>query len=328
MSATNPRLILDHVADNYRRYPGETLELFTRVQVIEDIPGYNLSIALPAGLEILSYIPTQQYVDLVPLVLYLEDGSRRVRWEVILPQSAGTVHEFRVKARIMPLNADRSLYSSAVLTLPTVEEESEVRVTANVSVLAQGKANYLHYLPALYESDDLMSRFLMFFESFWNPLEGQIDHIWYYLDPLVAPVDLLPWLASWLNLVLDERWPEAKRRRLLHAAVRLYRRRGTRQGLQEYLEIYTERIPRIVEHRAQNFKLGSETALGQGVALGQQNQPHTFTIILTLPAIQHEDPAEVQRQERARRRMIEEIIVTEKPAHAAYNLQLQIENGG
>jgi hypothetical protein len=36
----------------------------------------------------------------------------------------------------------------------------------------------------------------------------------------------------------------------------------------------------------------------------------------------------VQRQERARRRMIEEIIVTEKPAHAAYNLQLQIENGG
>src|SRR5262249_20365856 len=70
---------------------------------------------------------------------------------------------------------------------------------------------------------EVMARFLMLFESFWAPIEGQIDNLPLYFDPAFTPLKLLPWLASWVDLTLDDHWPEAKRRQLLRAAVSLYR---------------------------------------------------------------------------------------------------------
>jgi hypothetical protein len=133
----------------------------------------------------------------------------------------------------------------------------------------------------------------------------------------------LPWLASWFNLVLDERWPEEKRRRLLRSAVSLYRQRGTCRGLREYLKIYTGEIPQIIEHRARNLVLGIDARLGPGVALGTQNEPHTFTVILRLPPVDGVEKEEIVQKEENRRRVIERIIEGEKPAHTAYNLQLE-----
>jgi phage tail-like protein len=185
------------------------------------------------------------------------------------------------------------------------------------------KAQYLEYLPALYEEDELMGQLLVLFESFWAPVERTIDQLPFYFDPRTTPPDLLPWLASWFNLVLDERWPEAKRRQLLGSAVSLYRRRGTCRGLRQYLEIYTGEVPQIIEHRARNLVLGLEARLGPGIALGTQNVPHTFTVTLQLPSIEGDDDEEVALQEDERRRVIERIIEAEKPSHTAYNLQIE-----
>jgi phage tail-like protein len=182
-----------------------------------------------------------------------------------------------------------------------------------VAVFAQG--GYLEYLPALYHRDELMGRFLMLFESFWSPIAGQIDQLPLYFDPRMTPPDFLPWLASWLDLALDERWPEERRRLLLRSAAALYRKRGTRQGLQRYLEIYTGEKAEIVEHRANNLRLGEQARLGPGVALGVANVPHTFTVVLSLP----DDGAEKAEC----LHMIEAIIEAEKPAHTSYTVRVE-----
>jgi hypothetical protein len=58
-------------------------------------------------------------------------------------------------------------------------------------------------------------------------------------DPDSAPAnesdrsrtDFLTWLGTWIGVTLDRHWPEAKRRKLLKQAARLYDLRGTRAGL-------------------------------------------------------------------------------------------------
>jgi phage tail-like protein len=191
------------------------------------------------------------------------------------------------------------------------------------------KGRYLRYLPELYAQDELMGRFLMLFESFWAPIETQTDNVRCYLDPGMTPTRFLPWLASWLGLELDGRLPEERRRQLIQSAISLHRRRGTKQALQEYLEIYTEGEAQIIEHRAKNLRLGPGARLGPGVALGLNNRPHTFTVVLHVPPVSSSVdeaggfPNERARLEAERRRTIEAIIEAEKPAHTGYTLRIE-----
>jgi hypothetical protein len=83
------------------------------------------------------------------------------------------------------------------------------------------------------------------------------------------------------------------------------------------LEIYTGQQPRIAEHRAHNFTLGLITRFGPSAALGKHNISYTFDVFLQLPSIENEDT----RKER--RRKIEAIIESEKPAHTAYTLNIE-----
>jgi hypothetical protein len=81
-------------------------------------------------------------------------------------------------------------------------------------------------------------------------------------------LDFLAWLAGWLGLVLDQHWPEARRRELLKSAWRLYQLRGTPEGLRLHLQLYTGIDPQILEHfklrrwlRAGSTRLGDNSAL-------------------------------------------------------------------
>jgi hypothetical protein len=76
-------------------------------------------------------------------------------------------------------------------------------------------SSYLQYLPAPFHADPFMRRFLMIFETVLGPIERTIDNVAYYLDPRVTPAELLPWLASWVGLGLDENWPLATQRQLV-----------------------------------------------------------------------------------------------------------------
>jgi phage tail-like protein len=226
--------------------------------------------------------------------------------------------DFETSATVQPTNADRALISRAWAT----PAGSDAWASAEIALEVLAKGRWLRYLPSIYEEDELMGRLVMLFESFWSPIEQQIDEVPAYFDSGLAPPQFLPWLASWLNLTLDENWPEAKRRRLLRSAASLFRRRGTKAALLEYLEIYTGVHAQITEYRAVDLRLGPDARLGPRVALGRGNVPGVFTVQLRLPAIDAVDPRERARLEAERLHVIESIIEAEKPAHTSYRLQI------
>jgi phage tail-like protein len=326
-----PALAVAHAADTYRRYPGEPVTFYTRVDVLERVAGLRLQVSLDPG-----FSPGDAMCSTtgqVPRVAVTGDANHFL-WEIddAAELQAGQRHEFTIEATVMPAERDGTLSSRALVSAASGDERTPAgEETVNITVTAKGR--YLAYLPAFYEEDELMGRFLMLFESFWAPLTTQAGQMAYYFDPKYAPADMLPWLASWIGLNLDERWPEDRRRLMLSSAVTLFRRRGTKRGLQEYLEVFTGRKPQIIEHGANNFRLGPDARLGPSIALGTGNRPHTFQVILSLPPISGApNEAERNRLEEQRRRMITAIIDAEKPAHTEYPLQLTVEdspaNGG
>jgi phage tail-like protein len=71
------------------------------------------------------------------------------------------------------------------------------------------------------------------------PVLATTDNLDSYLDPWLAPPDFVDWLAGWVGLVLDQGWPEQRRRCLVAEAVALFRMRGTRAGIRAHLELLT-----------------------------------------------------------------------------------------
>ncbi|MBI5564841.1 MAG: FHA domain-containing protein [Chloroflexi bacterium] len=159
------------------------------------------------------------------------------------------------------------------------------------------QSSYLKYLPSFLGGNEFLGRFLLIFEQILTPLDRQIDQLYQYFDPRLAPPDFLPWLASWLGLVLDERWPEGQRRELIRAAVELYEWRGTRRGLSEFLRLYTGFTPDIVE-----------PGVGKGA---KADQAHRFVV-----RIKSSEPDKLDRA------LLMSIIDLEKPAHAGYKLEV------
>jgi phage tail-like protein len=310
------RILISHVADHYRRYPGEDVTFHTRVQVQERVPGFTLRVVLPEALVPGATVAPDNAVPRIEVTA----ATRCLVWEV--EQTAGrAIYEYQVSARVGPTPRDVVLQSRAAVTTSLVDGGQYTAGEAvAIAVSAQGR--YLMHLPALYQRDELMGRFLMLFESFWGPITSQIGHLPLYFDPTLTPPDFLPWLASWLGLVLDERWPEARRRRLIQSAASLYHKRGTLQGLQEYLDIFGEQV-QIIEHRAGSFRLGPNDRLGPGLALGTSNVSHTFTVILRSPRTPSVDGQEGAERAEQRRRMVQAIIETEKPAHTGYVLRVE-----
>jgi phage tail-like protein len=95
-------------------------------------------------------------------------------------------------------------------------------------------------LPALYQSEDAFALGLASaFDRVLAPIFASLDSFDAYLDPMLAPDDFVDWLGTWVAAVPDDSWTPQRRRELLARAVALYRIRGTRQGLESYLEVLT-----------------------------------------------------------------------------------------
>jgi len=172
--------------------------------------------------------------------------------------------------------------------------QSVQRSNTNPIVPGGGQpSRLLNYLPALYADDPFLGSFLNIFDDTWQPLSQQIAVLWSYFDPRLTPPDMLPWLSTWVDLALDENWPVERRRQLILRAADLYRRRGTRSALRDYLGIYMDAEPEIIED-------------------GADGNPYNFTVVFRLP-----NPEQID-QDRVRR-----IIEEEKPAHTTYRLRIE-----
>lgn len=108
------------------------------------------------------------------------------------------------------------------------------------------RRSYLRYLPEAYRGDGrnarFLERFLSIFESAHVDIEEELETITRYFDPEGVSSEYLPWLAAWLAIEHDQGWPEAARREFLARASDLFKKRGTREGMRAYLEIYLSHI--------------------------------------------------------------------------------------
>lgn len=103
------------------------------------------------------------------------------------------------------------------------------------------RANWLlNQLPMGMLDDDFFIRFVSIFQELGTTLLDGAENIPNAVDTTVAPPELVRWLGSWLGVTsIDASLPDELQRRLVHQAGRNLAWRGTRQSLQNFLEVLT-----------------------------------------------------------------------------------------
>lgn len=209
-------------------------------------------------------------------------------------------------------------------------------------------SRYLDYLPAIYQQDtpadrpNFLGRFLLAFEKVLTGLgdleepgleeilDGIIDpisgalrlagvHRYFEPGPHLpdherAPSEFLEWLAGWVALSLRADLDELRQRDFIARAVSLYRLRGTKQGLEEFVRIYT-RLGVTIDEMDTSFRLGVHSTIGVDTLL-DGGGPHFFRVLIRVPT---PDPEQIRQH----REVSTAIIDLEKPAHTHYVLDVE-----
>ncbi|MGH9165371.1 MAG: phage tail protein [Acidimicrobiales bacterium] len=161
-----------------------------------------------------------------------------------------------------------------------------------------------HLLPALYHEDEFAQRLMAALDVVVAPVFSVLDNLPAYLDPAIAPLDFVEYLAAWVGVELDETWPEARQRQLVGDAVRLYRWRGTRRGLAEAVALYTGVEPEIEDSG------GVAWSPTPGGALPGSPEPSVVVRVRV---------ADVGAVDVAR---LEALVAAAKPAHVAHRVEV------
>ncbi len=159
----------------------------------------------------------------------------------------------------------------------TLELEGNGRAAPRVRSLRVERPahDHLRRLPRAFSREpraaDFLQRYLALADGPLSDLGGRAEQRSVLLSPAGAPAEALGWLAGFLGLVLDERWPEPVRRRVIDEAPWLLRFRGTLRGLERLLELLVGRNVIIVERwrlRGQAGALLEGTAAPESAVVG------------------------------------------------------------
>lgn len=274
-------------ANSQRCFPGEDVVISAQLMATHDLLDAVVVLKAPAELVVQS-AQSEADVELQRIEMS-ENGKQNAIWRV--PRLTANVPiKLEISTKLMHAgwgwqDAEnfRLLHVECSLFLPSTSD-SPVVDRVSIAVFRQG--DLVKYLPGIYQggastsvqSQEFMWRFLMLFERLWDPLEDRINHIDSYFDRAVAPQFMLPWLAWALSFMLEEEWDERKSRHALGEMVRLYRMRGTKEGLKSLLALYLEERPAIIEHGVSCLRLGDGVRLGYNTALGDRSRPYEFIV--------------------------------------------------
>lgn len=173
--------------------------------------------------------------------LHRRESGRELAWVQPEPGDPFVTYEAPVMA-----GAGRYLWVSLELT-------GNSRVSPRIRSLRAEVPGHdlLRRLPRTFSREEpdaaFLRRFLALFDGLVSELENRAAFRQVLLDPRATPEDMLPWLASFMGMALDERWPVEKRRALVSWAAWLFRYRGTVMGLRKFLELYLGEPPVILE---------------------------------------------------------------------------------
>jgi len=303
---------LDLAFDHYNRYPGEELRIFVRF--FAQAPISTLQVQLPKVLEIDSTVLVG--MEEPGFAVAELDGDVQLTLTPSVPFSEGQEYHLEITTRVNSFYLDHYLIVQVWLK----DEKMDPFAQQSGRVAVHGKSSYLRYLPEIYESDEFMSRFLMLFESFWKPMNNQIEQIQHIFDPELTPVEFMPWLSSWLGRSFDDLLPSERIRTLMKNTMMFYQQRGTVQALKLYLEIYTGGEVDIEERRASNFRLQAGNVLGLESALGQNTLPNAVRIVLK---VSQDELSRTQLSASKYQNRVTRVVRSMVPAHVLFQVSCE-----
>jgi phage tail-like protein len=179
---------------------------------------------------------------------------------------------------------------------------------------------YLDFLPDAYREVDFIGRMLKIFEETLEPDVQILDTLWAYLDPMLAPETMLPFLAHWVGWETEFSLDVERQRYLIKQAMQIYRWRGTRRGLRFYIHLFTglpldEHLPEAEKHInifeiiGRGFVIG-EAILGNNASTGG-GRPFHFVVRIRNDLQNSLDLPLIHR-----------IIEREKPVFCTYDLEI------
>lgn len=120
------------------------------------------------------------------------------------------------------------------------------------------KRTWMEYLPDIYsqgiEDNPFLERYLSIFQTLYDDLGEKIEGFPKLLDAASADDRQLRQLAGWLGIGCVEVWNEEQLRYLVANAHRMYRLRGTKAGICEFVKLYTGEMPLVAEqHQLEHF---------------------------------------------------------------------------
>ena len=226
----------------------------------------------------------------------------------------------------------------------TLELSGNTRFSPRIKGLRAERPGHdlLRRLPKTFSHDPAVAAFL---RRYLALMEGTLEELLdkgeardVLLDPQAAPEELLAWLASFLGLAVDERWPTHAVRELIAEAGALLRCRGTKGSLEQFVELYLgiDNVT-ILEHwrlrglggalvRDEPSSLEAGTVVGEnfrvGGAVGKREEQvlsgtvedafsthaHRFTVIV---------PALLSPEQRS---VIGHMLDVHRPAHTLYEV--------
>lgn len=145
-----------------------------------------------------------------------------------------------VPARAVPASADRAPAPRRAAA-PT-------RRDARVSPPRRHDHWLVNQLPVGMLGDDFFVRFVSLFQAMGDTVMAGADQIEHLADTTVTPTPLLPYLASWIDArTVDASLPEEVQRLILRSSARALALRGTRRGLQQYLQMLSGSEVEVVD---------------------------------------------------------------------------------
>ncbi len=305
-------------------YPMESVRLYVRVR-LETPSRPLLCIHLPQNTE-MEYVHMDGVEDhylqvftmaysgkllVIPLDKFLKTGS-----------SADITIGVRLKSIFMNHYMSFCVWMAHDMPEGSVDFFTEPKGSRSVDLAVKSTAEYMRFLPEVYNYDDFINRFLMMFETFWKPINQQISQVENYFDPDLTPDSFLNWLASWVGMEIDETFPKDRIRMLIRNAIPFFHSRGTAQSLKLFLEMYSGGVVEVSERKAHNMVLGGPMGLGDGLALGKENKPNTVLVDMTVSSSELERTG-FSKEKYAKK--INEFIRSIVPAHTVFSLSCKFK---
>jgi phage tail-like protein len=199
---------------------------------------------------------------------------------------------------------------SAEETIPLLSPNGDAELLEHPP--AASARSYLRSgLPSIYHSPGRRGRdgrfgldFVAALEEVLDPVVVVLDCLAAYLDPDLAPLQMVDAMAAWLGMEPDEQLPEERRRELVRRGTELARRSGTRAGLELALHVVFPDLPLRVED-------GGGVAVA--AAVGDLPEPAGGGFVVYC-----DTPLPVERQA-----AIARVIDRYRPANVGYRLRVK-----